>query len=227
MPIQVICPGCHKRFAVSDKFAGQKGPCPHCKTVIQIPEKSEEVVVHAPDDFGPKDAKGTGVLKPIARKEAKFSTTTAILIGVAVITVVVLAFVLRSTKGPTLYWILGSGAVLLGPPLALAGYLFLRNDELEPHRGRSLLVRALICGLAYAALWGLYALGIQLVYDGESLEMYSLLFVAPVFVAIGGGIAFATLDLDYGSGLMHYAFYLVTTIILQMIMGLQLIKPGG
>jgi hypothetical protein len=89
------------------------------------------------------------------------------------------------------------------------------------------LLRTLICGLGYAALWGLYALGLQLVYDGESLELFSLLFVAPVFVAIGGGIAFATLDLDYGSGLMHYAFYLVTTIILQLIMGLELIKPSG
>jgi len=227
MPIQVICPGCHKRFSVSDKFAGQKGPCPSCKTVIQIPEKSEEVVVHAPEDFGPKDAKGTGVLKPIARKEAKFSTTMAVAIGIAVVVVLTVALVFRGYKGPLLYWILGAGAVLLGPSLSLAGYLFLRNDELEPHRGKSLLLRALICGLAYAALWGLYALGIQFIYDGESLEMYSLLFVAPIFVAIGGGIAFATLDLDYGSGLMHYAFYLVTTVVLQLIMGLQLIKPGG
>src|SRR5262245_16222518 len=98
MPIQVTCPGCHKRFTVSDKSAGQKGPCPKCKTVIQIPDKSEEVVIHAPEDFGPKDAKGTAVLKPITRSEAKFSTTAAVLIGVAVVAILVVAIIFRSQK---------------------------------------------------------------------------------------------------------------------------------
>jgi len=221
MPIQVICPGCHKRFAVSDKFAGQKGPCPSCKTVIQIPEKSEEVVVHAPEDFGPKDAKGTAVLKPIARKEAKFSTTTALLIGAGVITVFALALILRyASVADILPWILGSGAVLLGPPLAYAGYTFLRDQELEPFRGMPLLVRSLICGLGYAALWGLYAIGVQFIAGNDPIELFQLLIIAPVIIGIGGGVAFASLDLDYGTGLIHYAFYLVTTIILRLIMGL-------
>ena len=43
MAITIVCPGCHKRFSVSDNFAGQSGPCPKCKTVIKIPEKSTEV----------------------------------------------------------------------------------------------------------------------------------------------------------------------------------------
>ena len=68
MPIKVICPGCTKRFTVSEKFAGQKGPCPHCKAEIKIPEVAEEeVVIHAPENFGPKDAGGRAVLKPIER----------------------------------------------------------------------------------------------------------------------------------------------------------------
>ena len=220
MAIQVTCPGCHKRFQVSDKYAGQKGPCPNCKSVIQIPLKSEEVVVHAPEEFGPKDAKGVGVLKPIARKETRFSTTAAILIGTGVLVVLGLAFAMRGVEKSFYIWILSAGAVLLGPVLAYAGYTFLRNEELEPHRGTPLLVRSLICGLAYAALWGVFALFVQYFNEGEQVELFQMLFVAPVVVAIGGGIAFVTLDLDYGTGLIHYAFYLLVTIILRLLMGL-------
>ncbi len=73
MAIQIICPGCHKRFKVSDKFAGKTGPCPQCKTSIKIPLKSEEVVVHAPEEFGPKGDSGEAVLKPIARQETRLT----------------------------------------------------------------------------------------------------------------------------------------------------------
>ena len=38
--------------------------------------------------------------------------------------------------------VLGIGAVLLAPPLVLAGYSFLRDDELEPYSGRALWIRA-------------------------------------------------------------------------------------
>ena len=46
MAIDVICTGCHKRFQVSDQYAGQKGPCPGCKTMIEIPRLEDVVVVH-------------------------------------------------------------------------------------------------------------------------------------------------------------------------------------
>jgi hypothetical protein len=222
MPIQVTCPGCHKRFSVSEKFAGQKGPCPNCKAVIQIPSKSEEVVVHAPEGFGPKDAAGRPVLKPITRSETSFSVPAAAVIGVIVALVLIAAVIIRVTyKGEVPTWILGVGAVLLGPSLAYAGYSFLRNDDLEPHRGRSLWIRSLICGLVYAALWGLYALGLHLVLDGEQLELFQLLYVAPVFLAIGAGTAFACFDLDFGTGAIHYAFYLLVTIVLRLLMGMS------
>ena len=48
------------------------------------------------------------------------------------------------------------GSVLLGPPLAFAGYTFLRDDELEPYRGTEVLLRSLACGLVFAAIWGAY-----------------------------------------------------------------------
>ena len=30
MAITVTCPGCHKKFVVSEKFAGKSGPCKYC-----------------------------------------------------------------------------------------------------------------------------------------------------------------------------------------------------
>ena len=66
MSILVVCPGCRKRFSVSDKFAGQTGPCPNCKAKIRVPTKEEEVKIHGPTEFatGTQDARGDITAKP-------------------------------------------------------------------------------------------------------------------------------------------------------------------
>ncbi len=71
MSIQITCQKCHKRFKVSEKFAGKSGPCPNCKATIRVPEKSEEIVIHAPENLGPRNASGQAVLKPIEREEVQ------------------------------------------------------------------------------------------------------------------------------------------------------------
>src|SRR5688500_2875242 len=128
MPLNVICPGCKKRFTVSEKFAGQKGPCPQCKTVIQIPEKQEDVVIHAPEGAGPKDSKGTAVLRPILRKDTTFSGKMAGAIAEGVVVTFVAAWIIGSTYQPKekgqkaeIPWPLQAlAAIALAPPLALA-----------------------------------------------------------------------------------------------------------
>ena len=113
---------------------------------------------------------------------------------------------------------IAAGLVILSPALAVAAYTFLRDDELEPYRGRALVVRAALCGLAYALLWAAY---IPLpMYGIVTGEPWQWLFVAPAFVAVGAAAAWATLDLDFGSAAMHYAFYLVVTIVLRAAVGL-------
>ncbi len=72
MPISVVCPGCKARFSVSEKFAGKKGPCPKCKTVVTVPDApAAEVKIHVPEEYasGGKDSKGRAVGKPIPRSE--------------------------------------------------------------------------------------------------------------------------------------------------------------
>lgn len=221
MPINVICPGCLKRFAVSDQFAGKTGPCPSCKAPIKVPEKAQEVVVHAPEVSGPKDSKGRSVLKPIRRSELKLSVPAIVAIVSSVIAVLLIAVMLRFIAGGVSGWILAIGAILLGPPLAMAGYSFLRDDELEPYRGRALYGRIGICGLVYALLWGIYA-GIPWLMP--YLPFDNLLVVALMFlglIGVGGFTAYAALDFDFGIAAIHYGMYLVVTVVLSFIVGVN------
>lgn len=221
MAIDVTCPGCHTRFQVSEKFAGKKGPCPKCKAVIQVPSKSEQVVIHEPEAFGPKDASGRAVLKPIFREEVKLTTPVIVGIVMAIVAVLFAGLVLRiSFPGgtvPPLVTILGS--ILLAGPLAFAGYTFLRDDELEPYRGMDLAIRVAACAAVYALLWGLYWL--VFAYLGVYPSWQILCFVVPVMVAIGAFTAQVSLDLEFGAGALHYTMYLAATVLMRVLMGMQ------
>lgn len=228
MPIQITCQKCHKRFSVNDKFAGKSGPCPNCKSTIKIPEKSEEVVIHAPENLGPKDSSGKAILQPIEREEVKTSPVAVVGIVGAIILAIIAAVVLRFQFPPgaedgaiaqTLWWILAVGAVLLAPPLALAGYWFLRNDELEPYRGGELALRVLICAVVYAALWGGYALMKAKLFPNAPPQMFAFMLIGPAFLGVGALASLATLDFDFGTGAIHYAFYLLVTVLFCFIIG--------
>ncbi len=221
MPIPVVCPGCQKRFNVSDKFAGKKGPCPQCKTVIQVPEKGEEVVIHAPEGFGPKDATGRAVLKPIARKETKVSPLLTAVILVTIVAVLAVAWMFRSPEGDVPIWLLTLGAIALAPPLAWAGYTFLRDDELEPYSGKELSLRVVACSAVYAALWGLVALVTGYVLGGDKVEVIHMVFIAPVMIGIGSFGAYISLDLEFGTAAVHCSLYLLVTVTLRLILGLS------
>ena len=223
MPIQVTCPNCHARFKVSDKFAGQRGPCPKCKTPITIPKLEDEVVIHAPEAYGPKGVDGTATLKPIARKETKAS---AVLIGgIVAASLVALAAAFAIGRmypdGSIPKWLLGLGALLLAPPLVYAGYSFLRDQELEPYLGRSLWIRCGICSLVYACLWGLHWYVRQMVVGTGEFELFHLVYFVPLLVVPGAIASLATLDLDSTSAGLHYGFYLLVTVGLRLLMGLS------
>jgi hypothetical protein len=226
MPIQVTCPKCHKRFNVSEKFAGKTGPCPSCKATIRVPAESESVVIHAPEHFGPKDAEGRAVLKPIERTEVRTSPAAVVGIVGGVMVAIIVALVLRATyavneagyKDVPLA-LLAAGALLLAPPAAWAGYWFLRDDELEPHRGAALALRVGICGLLYAGLWAAYGLVKHYYFGGNQPEMFHFLFIGPALLGAGGAVALATLDLEFGNGAIHYAFYLLITVLFCFLLG--------
>ncbi|HBO42982.1 MAG TPA: hypothetical protein DD670_03415 [Planctomycetaceae bacterium] len=219
MPINVICPGCHSRFQVSDKFAGRSGACPKCKGPIKVPTKEEEVQVHAPEEFGGggRGTSGRLILKPISREKTKFS----IAIGTAVVAIVLVIFALAWLGGGILrdFLIVRATALLaVAFLLAWAGYFFLRDDEnLETYSGKPLWVRTAICAAAYTLLWGVFGyVAPQVITE----ELYTWLLVAPPFVISGGLIALACYDLDFGNGCFHFAFYLLVTILLRVTAGM-------
>lgn len=219
MSIFVVCPSCRKRFKVSDRFAGKSGPCPNCKSTIRVPTKDEEVQVHAPEQFasGGRSVDGKLVLKPIARRSTKFDPTLAVAIAAASLTVLLVTWAAGGLIQRSLA-VRFLGLLLISPPLVVAAYSFLHNDELEPYQGRSLYVRSAICAVAYVGLWGVF--GYLHAQGLLSTELWIWLFVAPPFFVTGGLVALACLDLEFGNGLFHYAFYLLVTMVLRWAAGM-------
>lgn len=218
MSIQVICPGCHARFKVSDKFAGKSGACPKCKGMINVPSADQEVKVHTPDQFAGtgRGAAGKLVLKPIARRETKLTPVAAVAVAGSVLAVGLVTWLAADILREQILF-RGIGLLLISPLIAIAGYTFLRDDEYEPHRGRSLYVRAALCGLGYTVLWAVFGHVADTALTGE---LWSWIVVAPPFIITGGLCALACFDLDFGSGCFHYCFYLVLTMALRWAAGM-------
>jgi hypothetical protein len=226
MPISVVCPGCRKRFEVSEKFAGQTGPCPHCKSPIKIPEKPPEVVIHGPGAAPAgktRTATGKAAPKPVARKDAKFRPRVAAAILGSVLAVALAAFFGRRVFDQ--YPILRAvGLLLVSPPLVIGGYSILRDDELEPYRGKWLYLRAGIVALTYVVLWGVFGW-----VGGRELtgDIWQWLVVTPPFLVVGALAALACLDLDFGSGFFLYSFYVLATLLLRWLAGAGWIWETG
>jgi hypothetical protein len=230
MPINVTCPGCMKRFTVADKFAGQTGPCPNCKAKITIPKKGDEVIIHAPDhsEAGAVGAGGRHALKTYRRTDTKFQPLVFTAVAAFVLVALLIALVLRSA-GEINPWIKVAGAVLLGPPLAWAGYTFLRDAEFEGYRGVNLLLRSIACGLDFALLWGIYVFLGDRFFGSDAitkgLEIWQMVvLVVPVFAA-GTLAAYAAFDLDPGSAFFNCAMYFAVTVMLRLVAGLSAL-PG-
>jgi hypothetical protein len=230
MSIFVVCPGCRKRFEVSEQFAGKTGPCPSCKTLIKIPKVEDQVVIHGPAEAPPGKTKTGGAPpKPVARKDARFQPVTAAMIAAAALVVMAVTFfargVLADSANPWTSWLLRAvGLLLVSPPLVIGGYAFLRDDELEPYRGKELYVRAGILALAFAALWAGFGRVENTFLSGE---IWQWIFVAPPFFVVGALAALACLDLDFGSGFFLYAFYVAVSVILRWLAGLDWIWNAG
>lgn len=231
MAIQVTCPGCLKRFSVADQHAGKQGPCPNCKQTITIPKLEDQVVIHE-QPSGPVDSKGRSVLKTFRRKDAKFSPLIAgAAVGgllLAVIAAVLMKGAVQENTTAAIGMMLG-GAALLGPFVAAAGYMFLRDDELEPYNGAQLWIRATACGVAFALAWLLFGFILSRFTTPEDvasgLQFWQLLIPLAVMFMVGLLAAYASLDLEPAAAVMLFALFFICTGLLRLAMDLPFV-PG-
>ena len=157
MAIDVICTGCHKRFQVSDQYAGQKGPCPGCKTIIEIPRLEDVVVVHE------RETTRTGApakLDSIRRQQTTVSKLELVISTSCILCGLILAFMVRtslpdenSTPSGLLPWLAGIG---LGAGTSLLGYIVLRPQDTEIANNRTTLLKGILIGVSYGILWRIF-----------------------------------------------------------------------
>lgn len=217
MAISVTCPSCKTRFSVSDKFAGQTGPCPKCKKPLTVPQP-DAIKVHEPDAPTATSATGQFPTKPIPKRDKPASTGSLLLAGGLGLGSLAAAVAARMVYGPgnAPAWLLGTTAFVVAIPCVLIGYAVVRNRDLEPYRGRGLLLRTLICSLIYAGLWGAHAF----LPPESTQEMWQWLFIGPIFFGIGGLAALVSLELDWGTATAHFSLYVLVTVTLRWIAGL-------
>jgi len=217
MPISVVCPGCYKRFQVSEKFAGKKGPCPNCQTIIDIPK--EQVKIHAPEEFvsGGKTVKGRKILQPLTRLNTDFTLRDILLAAGGLIAVFLIATVLgRLELGSNLLG--GIGLFLIAFPLVFFGQRLLKDaDDLHPLEMPEILRKSAICGVAYTFLWVCFEfLANYMQADGVFIVVYLI-----PFVLFSLFVAHVVFDFDFARGLFHYLVFFIPVILLRGLLGLK------
>lgn len=225
MAIAVTCPNCFKRFQVSDKFSGKKGPCPNCKKTIQVPDKNEEVVVHAPEPEGPKGRDGQNISKPITRTETEVTRKGLIITTIAIVSAIGAAVAVRLMMDPAPLWVRVAGAIAVAPPLVWAGYSFARDGELAGYVGGELRIRVLIASLLMSATWLVYWFLPMYLFDLDMPSQMSFIWFGIVMLAmlgIGGVVCTATFELEFSSGVIQGAVYIIATLLLAVIANIPL-----
>lgn len=222
MPIHVICTGCHKRFTSPDRFAGKRGPCPHCKTIILVPLVEDQLVIHEPEDAQAKGEDGRSVLKPLSREPEGFSRLQMGLTVTGILFVLLITILLRWTiDDPATFprGLLAVGLVLLALPISIGGYLFLREEEMGTFPRSAMLIRTGICAIAYCLVWLIYAFlpGFMDMADSPVIHVA----VGTICLLLAGIAPWAALDFDYTNGLLHCGFHVVVTVTLCFIMGIH------
>lgn len=227
MAIAVICPQCFKRFQVSERFAGMKGPCPNCKGTIDIPKAN--VTVHAPEEVVEAGKVGKKRIEahPIRRLKLDFSVRDG-LRGLAMVAGVVLAtwflgWLFPTPKagwGLTLKYLVAIGAMTaLCVPLSAFGYQVTRDqDTLFVWMGRDLYIRSLRLGGAYALLWIAYEIALR--YTGAQHDPIFTWVVLVPFAVLAALTAVFLFDFDFTRGLLHTGIAFVAILFLRGIFGL-------
>jgi len=205
MPLHVICPGCLKRFQVSARFAGMKGPCPNCGTVISIPSEPLKL----PD---------TGDAFRTIPQFMEFDPVLAGRCTLSVLGVLLLTFVLGCIP---MYGVLRSligtlGLCLIAFPLTLFGYQFARDrEQMFALSGEELYRRAGFAAAGYVILW--IAFEYSLAATRADVFVSWLYFTA--FAALAALLVHPLLAVKLRDAFLHYCIFGFSVILLRFFIG--------
>lgn len=230
MSITVTCPGCHKKFVVSEKFAGKSGPCKYCKTIIKIPNEvpaAEKVVIHGGDTFssGGKNAEGKLVLKPLERSVKKFNRVRAIIITAGILGALLATFILGKFVDLNQNWLIAAAVLCVVTPVLVGGlYPLVKKDEmLESIHGVDFYKRTGIISLVYIAMWGsvMYLIHIGTL-SSQTITMWVICSI--VLAAFGAFMCMCFYELEWGNATFHTLAFILATLFLLYLAGMDLEK---
>ena len=220
MAIDVICPGCHKRFQVSDQFAGQKGPCPGCKTIIQIPKLEDVVVVHERETTSsgaPAKLNSIRRQHTTAGKSELLCASGALLAGL--LSTILVRFLSETKPNPGFFTTLLIGS-LLGSSTSLLGNIVLRGQDNGSNNGRKTIVRACLVGVIYTVIWRmLVLLSDGLLVEDGSVILPAVIILAIALTAISTFLPMFVFDFEYQQGLVHVALFISSLAIYSLVLG--------
>ena len=226
MAITVTCPGCHKKFVVSEKFAGKSGPCKYCKTIIHIPNEvpaAEKVVIHGGQTFssGGKNAQGKLVLKPLERDVKKFNRVRAIFVTAGILGALIATFVLGKVFNLNENFLIAAAGLCVVTPLIVGGlYPLVKKDEmLESIHGYDFYWRTGVISVVYAGMWGTLS---YLMYLGtlssQTPTMWAICTIALVLFGIFMCMCFY--ELEWGNAAFHTLAFVLVTLLLRYLAGI-------
>ena len=218
MSLHVICSGCLKRFQVGVRFAGMKGPCPNCGTVISIPTESLKL----PDADDAKSGKEKGQdfsRSAISRVDWKFDPILARGYALGVLGVMLLAFLLGCIPMyDLLRTLMGTlGLCLIAFPLTLFGYQAVRDrEQIFAFTGEELYRRTGMTAAGYVILW--IALEYFLAATRADVVFSWLYFAA--FAGLASLMAMPILAMRMQDALSHYCMFGFSVILFRYLIGL-------
>lgn len=226
MAITVTCPGCHKKFVVSEKFAGKSGPCKYCKTIIHIPKEvpaAEKVVIHGGDSFssGGKNAEGKLVLKPLERGVKKFNSVRALLVTIGILGALLATFIVGKTINLNENFLIASAGLCVVTPMIVGGlYPLVKKDEmLESIHGFDFYWRTGVISIVYAGMWGILS---YLMYTRtltpQAPTMWAICSIALTLFGIFMCMCFY--ELEWGNAAFHTLAFICVTLLLRYLAGI-------
>ena len=221
MAIDVICTGCHKRFQVSDQYAGQKGPCPGCKTIIEIPRLEDVVVVHE------RETTKTGApakLNSIRRRETTVSKLELILSAGCILFGFILAFIVRSTlqdenslPSGLFPWLAG---IALGCGTSLLVYIVLRSQDTDINNNRNTLIKGILIGVLYGVLWRLFGYVVVVwLTESDGVILPAVIILGLAIVGVASFVPAFVFSLEYMQGFIHVFLFAAALAIYALLAG--------